>query len=56
MASGSSNTHGLQLEKLMPGAAFLEYYGDDSVMRLIGYDAEENVERGRKLRAADGRP
>ena len=42
--------------KLMKGAAFLAYYGDDDVMRRIGYDADANVERGRALRAAEGRP
>jgi hypothetical protein len=45
-----------QLTKLLKGAAFLAYYGDDSVMRRIGYDAAANVERGRMLRAEQGRP
>jgi len=31
------------------------YYGDDRVMRRLGYDAAEVVRRGRALRAAEGR-
>ena len=42
--------------KLMSSAAQLSYYGDDDVMRRLGYDATANVERGRRLRAAEGRP
>jgi hypothetical protein len=45
-----------QLTKLLKGAAFLSYYGDDAVMRRVGYDAAANVERGRLLRAEQGRP
>jgi hypothetical protein len=45
-----------QLTKLVKGAAFLSYYGDDAVMRQVGYDATANVERGRALRLRDGRP
>ena len=45
-----------QLAKLLKGLAFLSYYGDDSVMRRLGYDAEDRVRRGRELRAAEGRP
>ena len=45
-----------QLVKLVKGAAFLSYYGDDGVMKQIGYDAEANVARARALRAAEGRP
>ena len=45
-----------QLAKLMQGFGQLAYYGDDRVMLRIGYDAEANVARGRKLRARDGRP
>jgi hypothetical protein len=52
----SSNRQLRQLMKLMKGAAFLAYYGDDAVMRRIGYDASANVERGRALRAREGRP
>jgi hypothetical protein len=45
-----------QLAKLLQGFGQLAYYGDDSVMLAIGYDAEANVARGRELRARDGRP
>jgi hypothetical protein len=45
-----------QLTKLVKGAAFLSYYGDDAIMRRLGYDAGANVARGRALRARDGRP
>lgn len=45
-----------QLAKLMQGFGQLSYYGDDRVMRIIGYDAEANLERGRALRERDGRP
>jgi hypothetical protein len=45
-----------QLAKLMQGFGQLSYYGDDRVMLMIGYDADANVERGRALRARDGRP
>jgi hypothetical protein len=52
----SSNKHLRQLTKLMKGAAFLCYYGDDSVMVRIGYDAAANVDRARMLRLREGRP
>ena len=42
--------------KLVKGAAYLSYYGDDGVMRRIGYDADANVRRGRQLRRLEGRP
>jgi predicted signal transduction protein with EAL and GGDEF domain len=45
-----------QVMKLIKGAAFLSYYGDDRVMRRVGYDADANVRRGRELRRLDGRP
>lgn len=45
-----------QLMKLLKGVAFLSYYGDDQVMRRIGYDADANVARGRRLRELEGRP
>lgn len=45
-----------QLAKLVKGAAFLSYYGDDEIMRRVGYDAAANVARGRELRASQGRP
>lgn len=52
----SQNRHLRQLVKVLKGAAFLAYYGDDDVMRRVGYDAQANVERGRALRAKEGRP
>ena len=45
-----------QLLKLIKGAAFLSYYGDDGVMLRVGYDAAANVARGRELRRLEGRP
>jgi IS4 transposase len=45
-----------QLTKLVKGAAFLSYYGDDAIMRRLGYDADANLARGRELRAQQGRP
>ena len=51
----SRNKQLRQLTKLLKGAAFLSYYGDDDVMRRIGYDAQANVERGRALRLREGR-
>jgi hypothetical protein len=52
----SSNVHLRQLVKVLKGAAFLAYYGDEHVMRLVGYDPVSNVERARALRALEGRP
>ena len=45
-----------QLLKLVKGIAFLSYYGDDGVMLRLGYDADANVARGRRLRREEGRP
>ena len=45
-----------QLAKVIKSFAFLSYYGDDRVMLMLGYDAEANVQRGRELRALEGRP
>ena len=42
------------LVKLVEGIAFLAYYGDDAIMRRLGYDP--TVERARRLRAAEARP
>jgi hypothetical protein len=42
--------------KLVKSAAQLSYYGDDRVLARCGYDAEANLQRGRKLRALEGRP
>lgn len=52
----SPNARLRQLTKLVKGAAFLSYYGDDAIMRRLGYDAEANLARGRELRAREGRP
>ena len=45
-----------QAVKAFKGIAFLCYYGDDSLMKRLGYDADANVARARALRAAEGRP
>ncbi len=45
-----------QLTKLLKGVAFLSYYGDDGIMRGLGYDADERVRTGRALRTAEARP
>jgi hypothetical protein len=45
-----------QLVKALKGIAFLCYYGDDGLMKRLGYDADANVARARALRAAEGRP
>lgn len=42
--------------KALKGVAFLCYYGDDALMKRLGYDADANVRRARSLRAAEGRP
>jgi hypothetical protein len=52
----SRNSQVRLLMKLMESAAQLSYYGSDGVLRRLGYDAQANVERGRRLRAAEGRP
>jgi len=44
-----------QLTKLVAQLAFLAYYGDDAVMRRVGYDPDERIARGRELRAAEAR-
>ena len=51
----SRNGHVRVLMKLMEGLAQLAYYGDDAILGRLGYDAEANLERGRRLRAAEGR-
>jgi hypothetical protein len=45
-----------QVAKLIKSTAFLAYYGDDRIMLRCGYDAEANLQRGRELRAREGRP
>ena len=52
----SANGHVRMLMKLMESAAQLAYYGDDGILGRLGYDADANLERGRRLRAAEGRP
>jgi hypothetical protein len=49
-------THLRLVTKLVVSAAQLSYYGNDAVLGRLGYDAEANLERGRRLRAAEGRP
>jgi hypothetical protein len=44
-----------QLAKLVKGFALLSYYGDDQVMRRVGYDPDANLRRGRELRTQEGR-
>ena len=48
--------HVRQLAKLLKGIAFLSYYGDDGIMRRLGYDPDAVTARARELRAAEGRP
>jgi hypothetical protein len=45
-----------QATKALKGIAFLTYYGDDEIMRTLGYDADANIARAKRLRAAEGRP
>ena len=45
-----------QLTKALKGIAFLCYYGDDGLMKQLGYDADANVRRGRELRTKEARP
>ena len=45
-----------QATKALKGIAFLCYYGDDRLMKTLGYDADANLGRARALRAAEGRP
>ena len=45
-----------QLAKLIKGMTFVSYYGDDRVLRQVGYDPDGNLERGRRLRTEEGRP
>jgi hypothetical protein len=52
----SPNRHLRQLMKVLKGIAFLSYYGDDAVMRQVGYDAEANLECARAIRIREGRP
>ena len=45
-----------QLAAVLRGLASLTYFGDDGVMRALGYDADERVAAGRAVRERDGRP
>lgn len=42
--------------KLMKVAASLGYYGDERVLRRIGYDPDAVLARARELRRKEGRP
>lgn len=54
LAGGSPAGRGLvELARLF---AVVGYYGDDTVSRQLGYDADAVVARGRRLRAEQGRP
>jgi hypothetical protein len=43
------------LMRAFTGVVLITYYGDDGVMRLLGYDADANAARGRRLIADEGR-
>jgi hypothetical protein len=43
------------LVRALTGVMMLSYYGDDGVSRLLGYDADANLLRGRTLIAEEGR-
>jgi hypothetical protein len=45
-----------ELVRLVKGIASLSYYGDDAVMRHVGYDADSKLRRGCELRVREGRP
>ena len=45
-----------QAAKALKGIAFLCYYGDDGVLKRLGYDADANIARARALRTSEGRP
>jgi hypothetical protein len=45
-----------ELVRLVQSMASLSYYGDDTVMRCVGYDASSNLRRARELRVSEGRP
>jgi hypothetical protein len=45
-----------QLTKALKSIAFLCYYGDDGLLKRLGYDPDANVARGRALRIEEGRP
>ena len=43
------------LAQVLEALAKLAYYGDDGVMRSMGYDPDAVVERGRRLRREEAR-
>jgi hypothetical protein len=43
------------LVRAVSALAQLSYYGDDGVMRRLGYDPEANLARARAVRAAEAR-
>jgi hypothetical protein len=43
------------LVKALRALAYLNYYGDTGVMRIVGFDPDAVVARGAALRAAEGR-
>ena len=45
-----------QLVKLLKGMTLLSYYGDERVMRRLGYDAEERVRTALEVRTRERRP
>jgi hypothetical protein len=45
-----------QVGKLVKSMAYGSYYGDDAILRTVGYDPDARVDRGRRLRAEEGRP
>lgn len=45
-----------QATKALKGIAFLCYYGDDGLLKRLGYDADANLGRARALRVGEGRP
>jgi hypothetical protein len=45
-----------QLGKLVKSMAYGSYYGDDELLRVVGYDPDMRLARGRRLRAEEGRP
>jgi hypothetical protein len=55
-AEGARSPHVRLLVKAVKAAVFMSYYGDDGVLRRLGYDADERVRRGRELRVQEARP
>jgi hypothetical protein len=53
---GATHPHLAALVKLMRGMAVLAYYGDDGVLRRLGYDPDAVLARARALREQEGRP